>query len=344
MPDYTSVGLVGRQGYPKQLKKNSATLVGKSQKGGIRFPMENFNHKIFDGHNDTLAMLFRKKGGEGRSFFEEQDDGHIDWPRAQKGGFAGGLFAIMASTKFLEPDPDRHAVPLPDCSQPDHTQRAKAFVNKIIGFLRKIESLAEGRAQTVRSAEMLNDCLKKNGTAIVLHIEGAEPLEPDLSDLDDFYEAGMRSLGMVWSRSNAFGHGVPFAHGTSPDTGPGLTPAGIELVKACNHKGIQMDCSHLNEKGFWDVARLSDAPLIASHSNAFKLCTSTRNLTDRQLDAIGERKGLVGINFCVRFLREDGQSNLDTSISEIVRHAEYIGKRIGFDHVGLGSDFDGAKI
>src|ERR1700759_669044 len=98
---------------------------------------------------------------------------------------------------------------------------------------------------------------------MVLHLEGAEAIDADLSNLEAFYASGLRSLGPVWSRPNIFGHGVPFAYPRSPDTGPGLTAAGKEFVRACNRLGILVDVSHLNERGFWDVANLSDRPLVA---------------------------------------------------------------------------------
>ena len=151
-------------------------------------------------------------------------------------------------------------------------------------------------------------------------------------------------MGLVWSRPNAFAHGVPFEFPASPDTGPGLTPAGVELVHACNRLGILVDLSHLNEKGFWDVARTSDAPLVATHSNAHALCASTRNLTDAQLDAIARTGGVVGVNFACGFLCEDGSNDDDTPMSEIVRHVDYLVERMGIDHVAFGSDFDGAKV
>lgn len=102
--------------------------------------------------------------------------------------------------------------------------------------------------------------------------------------------------------------------------------------------------SHLNEAGFWDVAELSSAPLVATHSNANALCASSRNLTDEQLDAVGASGGVVGINFAVSFLRADGANDAATPLTEIVRHADYIAARIGVDHVGFGSDFDGALM
>jgi membrane dipeptidase len=180
--------------------------------------------------------------------------------------------------------------------------------------------------------------------AAILHFEGVEPIGTDLDALYVFYQAGLRSLGIVWSRPNAFGHGVPFNFPDSPDIGPGLTEAGQALVKACNQLGILVDLSHLNERGFWDVAELSEAPLVATHSGVNVLAASPRNLTDRQLDAIGETGGIVGVNFHIGFLRADGRSDVETSLTEIVRHAAYIAERIGVEHVGLGSDFDGATM
>ncbi len=137
---------------------------------------------------------------------------------------------------------------------------------------------------------------------------------------------------------------MPIVFPSSPDTGPGLTAAGRRLVRACNRNGILVDCSHLNEAGFWDVADASDAPLVATHSNAHALCPSSRNLTDRQLDAIGASDGVVGVNFGNSFLRADGTRDASTPLSEIVRHVEYIARRIGVDHVGFGSDFEGVEI
>ena len=121
-----------------------------------------------------------------------------------------------------------------------------------------------------------------------MHLEGAEAIDPDLEAARPAWHGrGLRSLGPVWSRANVFAHGVPFRFPSSPDVGPGLTDAGAALVAACAELGILVDLSHLNEAGFWDVARLEPGPLVASHSGAHALCPASRNLTDRQLDAIG---------------------------------------------------------
>jgi membrane dipeptidase len=105
-----------------------------------------------------------------------------------------------------------------------------------------------------------------------------------------------------------------------------------------------VDLSHLNEAGFWDVARLDLAPLIVSHTAAHALCPVSRNLTDAQLDAVGASGGLVGIVYAVPFIRADGANDPDTPLSDIAAHARYVADRIGVAHVGLGSDFDGATM
>jgi membrane dipeptidase len=196
----------------------------------------------------------------------------------------------------------------------------------------------------VRTADELEGCLRDGIVAAVLHLEGAENLGSAPGALENYYEAGLRSLGLVWSRPNAYAEGVPFAFPSSPDTGPGLTSAGRELVRECNRLGVLVDLSHLNEKGFWGVAEITDAPLVATHSNAHALCPASRNLTDRQLDAIRDSDGMVGVNFAVAFLREDGGESEDTPLETVVRHTDYLVERVGIDRVGFGSDFDGAKV
>jgi membrane dipeptidase len=177
-----------------------------------------------------------------------------------------------------------------------------------------------------------------------MHMEGAEAVGPDLDTLHAFHAMGLRSLGPVWSRPNAFGHGVPFRFPGGPDTGPGLTPAGRDLVRECDRLRMVIDLSHLNAAGFDDVAAISRAPLVASHSNAHAVCPSTRNLTDRQLAIIAERGGLVGLNFATVFLRPDGRRAADCGWDPLLRHLDHLIDRLGEDHVGLGSDFDGATV
>ncbi len=277
---------------------------------------------ILDGHNDLVLHLWR--GTEPR---------HVLLGEAAASGFAGGFFALYVPSviSFEEPDAP-YRLPLP----PEIPYaEASPIAEELAAVLEGLDGVTIARS--------VDDFVPGRVTAI-MHIEGAEPIAPDLANLEAWYERGLRSLGLVWSRPNAFAEGVPFAFPSSPDTGPGLTDAGRALVRACNRLGILVDLSHLNEAGFWDVARLSRAPLVATHSNAHALSPSSRNLTDAQLDAVAATNGVVGVNFSVGFLREDGGGSPETPLAEIVRHVDYLVARMGADHVALGSDFDGATI
>lgn len=310
------------------------------------------NPPIFDGHNDTLLSLYHPRPGQERTFFEQSEHGHIDLPRALAGGFGGGFFAVYVPNPPTEKkgdssyvgaskDAKSYKTPLPP---PLEQPYALNFAMGMAAKLFEVEAEAKGQLKVVRTADELAHCLETGVMAAILHLEGVEPIDTDLHALHVLYQAGLRSVGIVWSRPNAFGNGVPFNFPDTPDIGPGLTDAGQALVKACNQLGIMVDNSHLNERGFWDVAELSEAPLVATHSGAHALCPTPRNLTDKQLDAIKETGGIAGVNFHIGFLRADGRSDVETSLTEIVRHAAYMADRIGIDHVGLGSDFDGATM
>lgn len=301
---------------------------------------------VFDGHNDVLLRLWRtmKSGGDPvAEFLEGTSDGHIDGPRAKRGGLAGGFCAVYIPSGDLilkEPDDDGHyETPL---AAPLALEASLEIALEKAAIALRLERA--GAWRLCRSTADIRKAFDDGIFASVLHMEGCEAIDADLENLEVFYAAGLRSLGPVWSRHNIFGHGVPFAYPMSPDTGEGLTDAGFELVRACNRMGILIDLAHITEKGFWDAAKTSDQPLVASHSNAHALTPVARNLTDRQLDAIKESRGLVGLNYAVTMLRPDGRDDAQTPLSDMVRHIDYMVERMGIDHVALGSDFDGATI
>ncbi|HEX3976742.1 MAG TPA: dipeptidase [Solirubrobacteraceae bacterium] len=295
---------------------------------------------VFDGHNDALTREDHARLVSGR------DGGHLDLPRMRAGRLRGGIFAVFTAS----PDFDWTLVERADGvleyapAQPVSQLEAAASATRAAGRLAAMDRA--GHLRIARSVSDL-DAVRADDDgppAAVLHIEGAEAIDPELEALEHWYAAGLRSLGPVWSRSNAFGHGVPFIFPAGPDTGPGLTPAGQALVARCAELGIMVDLSHLNEKGFWDVARAEPGPLVASHSGVHALAASSRNLTDEQLDAIGSSDGLVGIIFGCQFVRADLQDDADTPLSVIAQHAAHVAERIGVRHVALGSDFDGTRI
>jgi membrane dipeptidase len=305
---------------------------------------------IFDGHNDVLLRLHRRGGSDAaQSFLEGAPKGHLDLPKACEGGFAGGLFAVFV------PSPRQGDVPAGEPSGPnaDAAPRTAAPVDLataqsiaigMISLLLRIEAESQGRVRICRRVSDIQQCMKNGVLAAVLHMEGAEAVDSNFEMLDVLHAAGLRSLGPVWSRSNVFGEGVPFLCPSSPDTGRGLTDLGKQLVRRCNQLRILIDLSHINERGFWDVAAISKAPLVATHSNAHALSPHSRNLTDKQLAAIRDTDGLAGVNLATTFLRPDGARDGDAPIELVLAHIEYMIGHVGEDRVGLGSDFDGARM
>lgn len=309
---------------------------------------------VFDGHNDVLYRLWNHAAkdtdpvaefieGPDAEGYDGAERGHIDRARAKAGGLVGGLCAIYVTSGHLDfgkPDEKGHfRTPL---AEPLQRQPSLDIALDMMAIALRIERA--GGWKICRGTKDIAAATRKGVFAAVLHMEGCEAIDAELAALETFYAAGLRSLGPVWSRNNIFGHGVPFAYPMSPDTGPGLTEAGRRLVRECNRLGIAVDLAHITEKGFWDVARLSDQPLVVSHSNAHAITPAARNLTDKQLDAVRESKGLVGLNFAVGMLRPDGREDANTPIQDMVRHIDHLVERLGVEGVAIGSDFDGATI
>jgi membrane dipeptidase len=300
---------------------------------------------IFDGHNDVLLKLLMAGGRPAVKGFTDGRDGHIDLPKARRGGFGGGFFAMFVrSPTDLDAKMEEMTKPTYDLPLPPPIEQAEALPVVMEEAALLIQLEAEGAVKICRTAADIRACLETGVLAAVMHIEGAEAIDPDFRALDVLYAAGLRSIGPVWSRPTIFGEGVPFRYPATPDIGGGLSEDGKRLVKRCNELGIMIDLSHLNEAGFWDVAAISDAPLVATHSNAHAICPHTRNLTNKQLDAIAESDGMVGLNFAAAFLRADGQMRADIPLTTMLRHLDHLMDRLGEDRVGLGSDFDGALV
>jgi membrane dipeptidase len=293
----------------------------------------------FDGHNDTLLVLLENVE---RDFGSRLSHGHIDAVRAREGGLVGGLFAMYtpARSSFVAGEPSAVLASRAPVGPIDPADALHTTL-RMFALLRRLE--AAGHLRVCLSADEIEAARREGILAAVPHIEGAEAIL-DIDVLEALHALGLRSLGPVWSRPNAFATGVPFAYPSSADIGPGLTAAGRALVDACDRLRILLDVSHLNERGFWELLDRSERPVVASHSNVHAICASSRNLTDAQLDALAERDGLVGLNFATAFLRPDGASGADVPLEVMVRHLDHLVARMGEDRVGLGSDFDGATM
>jgi len=300
---------------------------------------------VFDGHNDVLLKIFRAGGISAVDGFVSGRDGDIDLPRAKTAGFGGGFFAIYVPSpidmefKYAQMTKPTYDLPLPDqigCAE------ALPVVLEQAAILLRLQEI--GALTICKTAAEIQTCLQSGQLAAIMHIEGAEAIDADLHALDVLYRAGLRSIGPVWSRPTIFGEGVPFRFPSDGDIGGGLTEHGLNLVKRCSELGIMIDLSHLNEAGFWDVAKHSNAPLVATHSNCHAISPHSRNLTNKQLAAIKQSNGMVGLNFAVAFLREDGQMLPEVPLETMLRHLDHLIENLGEDHVGLGSDFDGAVV
>lgn len=304
---------------------------------------------VIDGHNDFLLRLLNAPEDRLGIWLQGDGKGHLDLPRMKAGHFAGGFFAIYipspetadlnAHDQLMDNPP--YDLPLP---QLIGAAAAQPVALAMAGHLLWMERAAPGSFKVVRSVAEIRDCMARGTIFGIMHMEGAEGVGEDLDALYLYHQMGLRSIGPVWSRPTVFGNGVPFRFPGHPDTGEGLTPAGRDLIRLCNELRIMVDLSHINEKGFDDVARLSDAPLVATHSNAHAVTPTTRNLTDRQLAVIRDSGGMVGLNFATVFLREDGRQSPDMTWAPMLRHLDHLIAHAGEDHVGLGSDFDGATV
>ncbi len=170
---------------------------------------------VFDGHNDSLLDLYLPERGGGRSFFGRSEIGHLDLPRAREGGFGGGFFAC-----WTPPDPksgwtEESALTLTEDgyvvgeAPPLDPTYARETADELARILIALESKSAGRMRIVRTAEELALCLRDGVLAAVLHFEGAENLGPPPGALEDLYEAGLRSLGPVWSHQTATATACP---------------------------------------------------------------------------------------------------------------------------------------
>lgn len=273
---------------------------------------------VLDGHEDFITAIPKQD----RDFLAESETGHVDWPRAQRGCLGGAFVSIFLTTHQAELNPVGYAI------------------KEIDDYLRICDRSA-GEVRAVRTVAELDRALADGAFAGIVHFEGADPISYSMKELRVFYEAGLRSLGIVWSRPTIFGYGVMFE---GPQPQQGLTDAGLALVEECNRLGILLDVSHLNPAGFWDLHRVSRRPFVATHSSVKAICPHVRNLDDDQIRAIAERDGTIGINFANSFLRPDMGRDEDTPLDLVVSHFEHVINLVGDRHVAIGSDYDGTGV
>jgi membrane dipeptidase len=173
---------------------------------------------------------------------------------------------------------------------------------------------------------------KQRKIALLITMEGAEPLGTDLNLLRIFYELGVRSMGLTHARSNAAAHGGIFA--ASGSSSEGLSGFGRDLLRECEALGVIIDLAHINPAGFNDILSMTTKPPIVSHTNARRYYDIERNVTDEQIKMIGERSGVIGIN---SVLVSPGKE--ESTMDRYVDHIEHVANLIGIDGVAIGFDF-----
>ncbi|GAB6103073.1 dipeptidase [Thermococcus atlanticus] len=209
----------------------------------------------------------------------------------------------------------------------DRRNQALRYGLEVVNSLKK--DIAEGENfELVTSVEEMRKAIGSGRVALWLGLEGGEPIEDSTDLLEVFYRLGLRVLTLTWSLRNAIGDGV------FERTKGGLTNFGIEVLGKAEELGIVIDLSHINEAGFWDAMETTSFPVIASHSNAKRLCSNPRNLSDEQIKAIAERDGVVGAVAIPSFVHKN-----EPTLEKYVEHIEYMVELAGHRHVGLGFDF-----
>lgn len=267
---------------------------------------------ICDCHCDTLTELYNKNA----SLYENEQ--HFDIKRQIALGGGLQFCAIYVPTEvFRYQGGLRYTL----CLLDKYNQEIKKLHENGIDVLQ------------VRTAEDAGNVLKhKAGTLLAIEEGGA--IDGSLEALRCLYELGVRAMTLTWSNRNDIADGI-----NEEATGSGLTLFGKQVVAEMNRLGMLVDVSHISTAGFWSVIETSTKPIIATHSNAKRLCSHPRNLNDEQIKALAQNGGLAGITFAGQFLEEDWRN---ACIESVYKHIDYMLNLIGNDdHIGFGSDFDG---
>jgi membrane dipeptidase len=303
---------------------------------------------------------------EGEDISVRTQHGHSDLPRFREGGLDVEIFSIW--------------VPPARMSHP-YFDQANEQIDSIESFVRRNPS----QVGMARSAEDVKRLLADGKFIAMLGMEGGHPIGNDLRKLEHFHNRGVRYMTLTWNNSTDWATSARDENDPSAKLEhKGLTEFGRKLVRRMNELGMMVDVSHVGEQTFWDVMKVTQKPVIASHSSAWALCHHWRNLKDDQLRAISQNGGVVFINFAPWFIdstfaakesamRKRNRERIDSyrsaakkegfladvAVAEFLKdeylpirpplkvlidHFDYVARLIGVDHVGIGSDFDGISV
>ncbi|MGI8384383.1 dipeptidase [Robertmurraya sp. P23] len=265
--------------------------------------------KIFDAHCDVLYKMFMNPK---LTSFLDPKELQVTLAGMKKSGVKVQCFAIYVPEN-IHPDLSFHAA----------LHMIDLFYEKIIKPYKEIKLI---------TSQSDLDNLEDGEFGAILTLEGCDCIGSDLLKLKSLLRLGVTSVGLTWNFANAV------ADGALEERGAGLSRFGKRVVSTLNKERVWCDVSHLSERGFWDVLELADYP-FASHSNAYSLCPHPRNLRDEQIAALIDRETVTGLTFVTQFL----SGKTTATITDILRHLDYICSLGGEDFVGFGSDFDGTE-
>ncbi len=261
--------------------------------------------KIFDLHCDTLYKYV-----ECDNYSIKQNDGHISEQALLDGEYLAQCFAVYVPKDI-------------------YGEQSFSFFQKQYELYQNILSASD----VLKSAKSFKDIEKnrnKNNVSAILTLENAELLNGKIERIKYLQNCGVKILGLIHNGENCIG----FPH-INPDMP--LKDFGKNVVLAVNDTDMIIDVSHLSIGGFWDVAKLSKKPFLATHSCCRELYDHSRNLYDDQIKAIANSGGIVGINFYSGFINKTGK----TEIADLITHLEHLIKIGGEDVAAIGTDFDG---
>jgi membrane dipeptidase len=337
----------------------TAGCATESEKSGQRIEKLHKSMLTIDTHCDTPMRLMRSDYSLGK----HNDNGCVDFPRMKDGGLNAEFFAVFTAQG-----------PRNQEAYDKENQKAIAVFDSIHKNIERYSELA-GLALTPDDAERLK---KERRIAAFIGVENGYPIGLDLSRVEDYYKRGARYITLCHSLNN------DICDSSTDPAGPefkGLSPFGVEVVKKMNSLGMIVDVSHISDSAFYDVLRVSKAPVIASHSSCRALCESPRNLNDDMLQALKKNGGVIQICILSSYLKQpDPNPVFDSLIVELkkkwakagtelteeqrdqrwkefseirekyeilatledaVNHIQHVVDVIGIDYVGIGSDFDG---
>jgi membrane dipeptidase len=315
---------------------------------------------LIDTHNDILSNILITKQDIGKL----QATGNFDLVRAKQGGLDGQIFSIW-------------------CGEEYGKGTAYAFANREIDSLYALIARNPDKITLVHNSKELKKAVKQKKMAAMIGVEGGHMIEDRMDYIDSLAKRGMNYLTLTWNNSTSWATSAR-DEVTKKDSLKhlGLTEYGKQVVKHLNELGVMVDVSHVGEQTFYDVIATSTKPVIASHSCAWSIDPSRRNMKDDQLKALAKNGGVVFVNFYSGFVDSaysakvavflhQHKAELDSLIkiyndgdlanirlnaiyksesdkirpplSLLIHHIDYIAKLIGVDHVGIGSDFDGAE-